>query len=211
MKAGELPGKGKAKKELFILSPAGIQAVLAQTDPKPILESLRAGLERIESQSANIVGEVRGNLIAVLETVKTTLLGALEPLAALRDLTSIKQSISQVLERIKPVDVGQFVNKASGPVQSDAADDQWLEVVLRMAADQRQMNPFQRLTLPQIFERLKGERLNLSLGQFHDGLRRLHQQNRIRLGPFTQALATLDDPRNALYLDREVKYYVELP
>lgn len=212
VKTGELPGKGKAKKELFCLSAVGIQAVLAQSDPKPLLESLRAGLERIEAQSGNIVGEVRGNLVAALDAMNTTILGALEPLAALRDLAQIKQNLSQVLERVQPVDVEQLLNRAPIPVAPAAsADERWLEAVPRMAAEQRQKNPFQRLTLPQIFERLKEERPDLSLGQFHDGLRRLHQQNRIRLGPYTQALATLDDPRNALYLDREVKYYVELP
>ena len=80
-----------------------------------------------------------------------------------------------------------------------------------MAAEQKQRNSFQRLTLPQVFERLRVRHPDLTLGQFHDGLRRLQDEKRIRLAPFTQALATLDDPRNALFLDREVKYYVELP
>jgi hypothetical protein len=69
----------------------------------------------------------------------------------------------------------------------------------------------QRLTLPQVFERVRARKPDLTLGQFHDGLRRLQDERRIRLSPYTQALATLDDPRNALFLDREVKFYVELP
>jgi hypothetical protein len=161
-----------------------------------------------------MIREVRENLAAALETVRTTVLAALEPLAPLKELGQIKQNLSEVLNRVKPVNVADVLNKlaaAAPPSPAAQGDDSWLAAVLRMATEQRQANPFQRLTLPQVFERLKAQRPELSLGQFHDGLRRLHQENRIRLGPYTQALATLDDPRNALYLDREVKYYVEVP
>jgi hypothetical protein len=214
VKAGALPAKGKAKKELWRISPAGIEAVLAQSDPSDLLESLRAGVERIETRSGDMIREVRENLAAALETVRTTVLAALEPLAPLKELGQIKQNLSEVLNRVKPVNVADVLNKlaaAAPPSPAAQGDDSWLAAVLRMATEQRQANPFQRLTLPQVFERLKAQRPELSLGQFHDGLRRLHQENRIRLGPYTQALATLDDPRNALYLDREVKYYVEVP
>lgn len=214
VKAGELPGKGKAKKELYRISPAGIQAILAQSDPTALLESLRAGLERIEARSGEMIREVRENLVTALETVRTTMLGALEPLTPLKELSQMKLNLSEVLARVKPVNIADILDRvpAVAPPASPGLDDNsWLDSVPRMAAEQRQTNPFQRLTLSQAFERLKAERPNLSVGQFHDGLRRLHQENRIRLGPYTQALATLDDPRNALYLDREVKYYVELP
>ena len=80
-----------------------------------------------------------------------------------------------------------------------------------MITEQKQRNPLQRLSLPQMFERLRVRHPALTLGQFHDGLRQLQDEHRVRLGPYTQALATLDDPRNALFLDREVKFYVELP
>ena len=49
----------------------------------------------------------------------------------------------------------------------------------------------------------------LTLGEFHDGLRDLRDSDRIRLIPFTRALATIPDARNALYLDGEVMYYVQ--
>jgi hypothetical protein len=51
----------------------------------------------------------------------------------------------------------------------------------------------------------------LTLARFHDGLRTLYKQRRISLWPYTLALATIDDPENALFLDREVKFYVDLP
>ena len=90
-----------------------------------------------------------------------------------------------------------------------AAD--WLDEVVSFVAAVKKQNSFARPTLPQVYEELKKTRPDLSLGQFHDGLRTLHQQRRILLGPHTQNLATIPDVRNALYLDREVKFYVDLP
>jgi hypothetical protein len=192
--AGEAPGKGKTRKPLYRLTPAGLQAVLAQSDPTAILKSLTNNLKSLEDASASILTEIQTNS-AALRQLKTALTGA--------------------LERIKPVDVDELTRKMAAPRPvgeiTPPATVNWGEEVVRMVAEQRQRNQFQRLTLPQIFERLRSKHPHLTLGQFHDGLRRLQDEKRIRLGPYTQALATLDDPRNALFLDREVKYYVDLP
>jgi hypothetical protein len=63
--------------------------------------------------------------------------------------------------------------------------------------------------LPTIY-RLAWERCPaLMLGTFHDTLRQLHDGGRVRLQPFTRALATLPDRCNALLLDGEVMYFAE--
>ena len=87
----------------------------------------------------------------------------------------------------------------------------WLEEVPRMAAEQKERNHFKQLSLPEVYRHLKERHPHLTVGQFHEGLRRLYEERRIALLPFTQALAEIDDPQNALFLDREVKYYVDLP
>jgi hypothetical protein len=97
------------------------------------------------------------------------------------------------------------------PHAEPTTDAEWLSEVVRLAAEQRQRDRYQALTLPQIYARIVQKRPGLTLGQYHDGLRALREQHRIRLSPYTRALATLDDPRNALFLDGEVMYYVELP
>lgn len=213
---GEFQGKGRTRKEVYRLTPAGAQAVLARSDPTDLLRSLRDGLEKLDGKVSSAVQEVQARLADALAAMKSAMQAALEPMAALTTLGDIKQTIALTLERVKPVNAAEILGKLSAPPPPSASSsprnaDDWHDVVLRLAAEQRQRNPFQRLTLSQLYERLKNERPGLSLGEFHDGLRRLHQEKRIRLGPYTQALATLDDPNNALYLDREVKYYVELP
>ena len=82
---------------------------------------------------------------------------------------------------------------------------------MKLVTEQQQRDRYLPLDLPRIYATLKQSRPSLTLGQFHDGLRMLRDQARIRLKPYTRALATIDDARNALFLDGEVMYYVELP
>jgi hypothetical protein len=195
-KTGQTLGKGKSAKDLYRITPAGLQAVLARADPTSVLQKLQESLGSVEK----------------------TLAEALRPLES---LSQLKSAVAQALERIKPIDLDAVTRKLAETRQPSApaanlpdsrpTTNAWGEEVVRLAAEQKQRHAFQRLTLPQLYERLRATHPNLTLGEFHDGLRRLQDEKRIRLGPYTQALATLDDPRNALFLDREVKYYVELP
>jgi hypothetical protein len=195
---GDAVGKGKSRKELYRLAPAGLQAVLAQSDPTGLLRSLADNVARLEGQTAEL---------------QSGIADALRPIGAFATaLSELKGAIGQALTKVKPVDLDQYRSVFATPPPTGTRDQfSWGDEVVRMAAEQKQRNAFQRLTLPQVFERLRARYPELTLGQFHDGLRRLQDERRIRLGPYTQALATLDDPRNALFLDREVKYYVELP
>jgi hypothetical protein len=120
-------------------------------------------------------------------------------------------SLQKRLEKPMSLAPAQSMPVSPEPVKVPPKSTDWSEDVIRMVVEQKQRSSFQRLTLPQIFERLRTTHPDMTLGQFHDGLRRLQDEKRLRLGPYTQALATLDDPRNALFLDREVKFYVELP
>ncbi len=87
----------------------------------------------------------------------------------------------------------------------------WEEDLVRLVREAKNRNPSIRPTLPAIFDELRRSHPTAELAAFHDTLRRLHERGLIRLGAYSLALATLPDSRNALYLDREVKFYVDLP
>lgn len=106
------------------------------------------------------------------------------------------RALIQVLTQTKPASTG------STP---------WLEDAVRLVGERKRHNSLTRPTLPQLYEELRKLHPGLSLAQYHDGLRVLHLSRRIILGAYTQALATLPDHQNALYLDKEVKFYVDLP
>ena len=67
------------------------------------------------------------------------------------------------------------------------------------------------LSLPDVYAKVRELQPDLTLGQFHDGLRTLRDQGQVRLLPFTRAYATIPDLRNALFIDGEVMFYVDIP
>jgi hypothetical protein len=204
---GEFAGKGKSRKPLYRITAVGVHALLSRSDPTAVLRGLQQGLQSLAINTERLP-QVLGEKIQE----------ALAPFASMPGLLqTLHVSIEQALSRTKIPsleELSRTLHQASAhsaaPSGSQAsADGDWSEEVVSMAAEQKKRNALQRLTLTQILDRLRPRYPGLSLGQFHDGLRRLHDDRRIRLGPYTQALATLDDPRGALFLDREVKYYVE--
>jgi hypothetical protein len=64
------------------------------------------------------------------------------------------------------------------------------------------------LTLSELLRDVKERHPNKTLGEFHEALRALYDARRVRLMPFTRALASIPDPRSALFMDGEVMYYV---
>lgn len=211
---GQFVGTGKSRKELVRITRAGVEAVLARADASQQLAGISAGLAQMAASATAAAESIRAEAVRLLEEFGASISRAMQPLEALAALPEMQKNLAQVLERVKPPDTEELfrrLNAASVGSAPTVAKEDWSEDVVRLVVEQKQANPFQRLTLPQVYERLRARHTDLTLGEFHDGLRRLHRAQRIRLGPYTQALATIDDGQNALYLDREVKYYVELP
>jgi hypothetical protein len=220
---GEFAGKGKSRKELYRITAAGLQAVLERSDSSKLLRVLTDNLKMLATATNEISPALRESLLtfgrqldALKADIQKSVAEALRPVEEVQaSLQALQANIAGVLEKIKPIDLDELTRKLAGsrhtPEAASADSQDWEQEVVRLVTEQRQRNPFQRLTLPQLFERVRARKAGLTLGQFHDGLRRLQDEKRIRLSPYTQALATLDDPRNALFLDREVKFYVELP
>ncbi len=185
-------GKGASKKQTYRLTPAGLQAVLGQSETLVLLRSVHAALQ----EQTQLCHALRDRL------------GQLQPLS---------QVVEQLAQRIQPPDLSKVLAalQSPGPAVHEAAPPSarlaWLDEVVQLAAEQKQRDRYNPLTLPQAYRALQGKHPGLTLGEYHEGLRTLRDQGRIRLGPYTRALATIEDPRNALFLDGEVMYYVELP
>jgi hypothetical protein len=61
--------------------------------------------------------------------------------------------------------------------------------------------------LPELFRRAQASTPTLTVGLFHDGLRRLHDQQRIYLHPWTGPLYEIPEPACALLVGHEIAYY----
>jgi hypothetical protein len=61
--------------------------------------------------------------------------------------------------------------------------------------------------LPELLRQVQQTTPALTLGSFHDGLRRLHDQQQIYLHPWTGPLYDLPEPACALLVGHEIAYY----
>jgi hypothetical protein len=75
--------------------------------------------------------------------------------------------------------------------------------VLRCLEQWSTSNEAEDCPLPHIYRQLKG----VTIGQFHDVLRRLHAEQRIYLHPWTGPLCDLPEPPMALMVGHEIAYY----
>ncbi len=198
---GEWVGRGASKQQKYRLTPEGVRAILEHSETLTLLRSL-----------AGALGQQVAHFHALRDQLNVLVHG-LQPLA---------ETVGHLSRRIEPPDVEQLLRKLQdgprapappvSPCPADkASDSEWHGEVVRLVAEQHQRNRYQSLSLPQLYAAIRQKRPTLSLGQFHDGLRLLREQGKIRLLPFTRALATIDDPRNALFYDGEVMYYADLP
>ena len=93
-------------------------------------------------------------------------------------------------------------------VHPAAPADDWLEEAMKYLEDHQRRNPFGNCPLPELYHRVAEPR-GLTIGQFHDGLRRLVERRQVRLHPFTGAAYQLNEEQYALVAGQEIKYYVE--
>lgn len=63
------------------------------------------------------------------------------------------------------------------------------------------------MPLPALYKHLAEGRAGLTVGQFHDGLRRLHDAEEVYLHPWTGPLYALPEPVFALMIGHEIAYY----
>jgi hypothetical protein len=198
--------KSKAKPAVYItLTDRGRQFVLEQDSPIKVLAGLR---ERLDAQGAALsagVQDAQAQLAAFRDSVDQLEKSLRTHFAHYQQTAQAFRSALDHLAHQPPPTAPQATSRPPSPGAN------WLDEVVAFVTSQKQLNSFDRPNLKRVFEHVKQAHSALSIGQFHDGLRTLHQQRRIRLDPYTQALATLQDPLHALYLDREVKYYVDLP
>ncbi len=64
--------------------------------------------------------------------------------------------------------------------------------------------------MPELYRQAQGRLPRLTIGQFHDVLRRLYNEGQVYLHPWTGPLYDLPEPPQALLVGHEVAYYASL-
>jgi hypothetical protein len=176
------------------LTPAGVHYLHAHDSPRAVLQELRTALQtsregvpawldgmqrQMQDLTERLVGDV-GRLVHRLETLSM-----------------------RVEEALKKVD-------APGPalVNGVARAVPWAADVLMYLDQRSESGSASDCPMPELYAAVREHRPELSLTDFHDGLRRLAEYRAVALKPFTGPPERLTEPEFALLEGTSVLYFV---
>jgi hypothetical protein len=175
--------RGKSAREICVVTEKGVAYLLAQANPKAVLEDLVRALTARHAQV--------GDLVSAARQTQTT-------------LDSLRVTAERVLQHVgKP-------SATAAPAPSSNGSDSWKGAALSHLAWWRESRPSEDCPLPELFRRVSPHAAELSLGHFHDGLRQLHDSQTIYLHPWTGPLYQMPEPSYALLIGHEIAYYASL-
>jgi hypothetical protein len=150
------------------------------------------GLDLLLHQSDS--RKVLEDLVRALEARATQLADLIAGTRQMQaSLDAMRNVAATVLERLQP------------PAAAGRAVD-----ILKHLETWHADNAAEDCPLPQLFQKRAAAGPGWTIGQFHDVLRRLHDEQRIYLHPWSGPLYALPDPPFALLIGHEIAYYGSL-
>jgi len=214
-------GTGKKRKTVTkgVLTEIGLQKVLDRDSPKAQLEALAPVIERLgQAPLAPDTGAIRAELgkataacvRAVEEAVarmQQAVLDALPRTPAGVPVAPVLSAVRAAADRVKapprPPAPATVAATPNGDVWSSSGLDGEIKSFVRATAA--------RTTVGCAFDALMGHlraaHPKLSVGAFHDALRRLYDAHAIRLGGWPKSIQELPEPDLALFVSHKVMYY----
>lgn len=195
--------KGKLTREICVLTDKGRQYLMHQSSPRDVLEDFVRVLESRQAEVETIADAVKN--------IQRTMQG-------------IQTAIEHILPRFSEPGVGTMngtpvngmtMNGNSYPIApappaaSTATDTLIAEVKAKLAEWHAAAGASEDCPLPELYRRLETAG-KTSIGQFHDGLRQLHDDRMIYLHPWTGPLYALPEPAFALLVGHEIAYYASI-
>jgi hypothetical protein len=178
--------KGKSHQETCAITEKGLAYLLSQVSPKQVLEELVQTLQARQVQ----VGEL-------VEAARQWQAG----------LDALQATVERVLQQIHQPGASGLSAGVPGPTPSPNGSDAWLTEAVACLTEWQASRASEDCPLPDLYRRARGVAPHLSIGHFHDGLRRLHDQQQIYLHPWTGPLYEIPEPPYALLVGHEVAYY----
>ncbi len=171
--------KGKAVQEFCTITEKGIAFLLSQVSPKQVLEEF---VRAVEAR-----GEQVGKLIEAARLCQST-------------FDALKTQVAKVLSQVKPGGMGAAPVAANG-------NQAWKSGALTFLSQWSTNHPNEDCPLAELYRSAKQAAPSLTVGQFHDGLRQLHDQGQVYLHPWTGPLYEIPQPAIALLVGHAVAYY----
>jgi hypothetical protein len=178
-------GRGKSVQEVCTITEKGLEYLLDEADPRHVLEDFVRVLEARQDQVNELIA------------------GARKTQTSLEALRAIAERVLQQIAAQHGASPG--TGPATGP---DAALQE--TTMLSGLAQWHAAGASEDCPLPALFRHVQQFDPGMTIGQFHDGLRQLHAQERIYLHPWTGPLYDMPEPAYALLSGHEIVYYVSL-
>jgi hypothetical protein len=187
--------RGRGVREVCVLTEKGMQVLTRQSSPKQVIE----------------------DFVRVLEERQTAVDELAESAARMADgLKTIRAAVEQVLPHLiehhamNGVGMNGLLNAPSKLRENTTSNDGLVaDIKGRLAEWHAADGASQDCPLGELYRRLE-TRSRVSVGQFHDALRQLHDETQIYLHPWTGPLYAMPEPTYALMVGHEVAYYASI-
>lgn len=170
--------KGKASQEICAITEKGLAYLISQSSPRQVVEEFLRALDS------------RGVEVQELQQTATRLE------ASLNGLRSAAEHLLAHLQ--KP---------STNGYPGGTGAETWLIALLALLSERQRAGAIEDCPLPELYRKAQESSPALTIGRFHDGLRKLHQQAQIYLHPWTGPLYDVPEPALALLVGHEVAYY----
>ncbi len=181
--------RGKSEVELCAITEDGLAFLLSQVSPKQVLGELVQALQAREQQIGSLV-----------TAVQQTQAG----------LDQLRTLVEKVLHSLGSSSPGVSTNGTPKHHTEATTDNGLVEGAMRQLLRWHETHATEDCSLPELYRQLREGSALLTVGEFHDGLRRLHDEGRIYLHPWTGPLYDIPEPSLALMVGHEIAYYVSI-
>ncbi|MFO0935721.1 MAG: hypothetical protein U0798_04285 [Gemmataceae bacterium] len=180
---------GRPSREIANIRPLGLDRLIADANPKPVLDDFVRVLESRETQVSAMIMATR-EMTEQLAAMKRIVSAILPKVTASRLPDPTPRSANQA---------DRLSKEANPPVPNAKLAEMILQRI-----EQWSLTASEDCPLPVLY---RDVRETVSIGAFHDCLRTLHAQGQIYLHPWTGPLYALPEPTLSLLVGHEVAYY----
>ena len=192
--------KAQIASETFVLTEKGLAWLVGQTSPRHVLEDFVRALEARQTQAADLLVSLR-RMQTGFDALKSAAEMVLDQLS--RPVRS--DPVESIAGRFQ-----RFHNVAADAPRSPETLADLQALLLTRLTEWQPSAAGEDCPLPELYRRAQTVVAGLTLGAFHDALRRLHDAGQMYLHPWTGPLHALPEPPFALLVGHEIAYYASL-
>ncbi len=183
--------RGRGLREICAITEKGLAYLFHQASPKPVLEELVRALHGQQSQASELLMTVR-QWQANIDSFKSLVNKCLHQ--GNHNGRHFDSSFSvRSMEPKRNHESAESTKTASSTLG---------ERILSILGNWQESGD---CPLPEIYHRIRANQI--TIGQFHDELRRLHKEEQIYLHPWTGPLPEISEPALALFVGHVIAYY----